>query len=280
MIKIVADTLSTIPVEKANELGIAYLPQIIIFGEESYRDDTEITTRVFLERLKNTKVLPKTAAPPPMLYHPIYQKAVENGDTLIVICPSTDLSGTYRSADVAAKDFPDLNVKIIDTRTISTGLGVLVLKSLEWVKQGLDADTIVANIQEMAPREKTYFVVDTLEFLHRGGRIGGAQALIGEILQVKPILTLKNGRVETFEKQRTHNRAIARLKEIVLGDCSHGVESHLCIQQGGAEDEAKALADYFKKTLNLPEVPIYEVPPAVLVHAGPGVVVATYFTEK
>jgi DegV family protein with EDD domain len=278
LIKIVADTLSCIPIEKANELGISYLPQIIIFGEESYRDDTEITPRKFLEKLKTAKILPKTAAPQPSLYYPIFQKALDEGDSLLVICPSVELSGTYRSAMVAAQDFPGLKIRIIDTKTIGAALGAMVFACLDWVKQGVDGDTIELKIQEMGTREKDYFVVNTLEYLHKGGRIGGAKALIGSIMQVKPILTLRNGKVEPFESQRTSLRALTRLKELVNNECPRSLQAHLCIQHGDAEEKAHTLADQFAKDFNLPAIPVFDLPPAILVHTGPGVVVATFFT--
>jgi DegV family protein with EDD domain len=154
MVKIVADTTSSISPDEASRLGLAYLPQIIIFGDESYRDDCEIDTSTFLQKLRSSKTMPKTAAPPPALYNPIYQQAVENGESVIVICPSAELSGTFRSATVAAQDFPGADIRIIDTKTIGSGLGSLVFQAVRWVQEGLDADTIESRIRDMAARER------------------------------------------------------------------------------------------------------------------------------
>jgi len=118
MIKIVADTTSGISPEKARELGIAYIPQIIIFGDEAYRDDTEIDNVTFLQKLRSSPVLPKTAAPQPPLYTPIFEEYGKPGNTIIVICPSAEVSGTVRSATVAAQDFPGADIRILDTKTI------------------------------------------------------------------------------------------------------------------------------------------------------------------
>jgi len=280
MIKIVADTLSGIPVKEACTLGIAYLPQIIIFGDQSFRDDSEINSKIFLEKLIVSSSLPKTAAPPPAFYTPIFNQLLSEGHTIIVICPSIELSGTYRSAMVAAQDFPQSDIRVIDTRTVAASQGSLVLKSLEWIEQGLDADTLVENIKEMASRERTYFIVDTLEFLRRGGRIGNARALVGSILQVKPILTLKDGRTEAAESQRTKHRAIARLHEIVIQNCPMEHDSFLAVQHGGVEEEANKLAADLKEKTGLDEIRVVELPPAVLTHAGPGALSISFFIKK
>jgi len=280
MVKIVADTLSCLSLEQARQLGIEYLPQIIEFGDnESYRDDTEIDSPTFIRKLRLASSLPHTAAPPPALYTPVYEKLIAKGDTILVICPSAEVSGTVRSAEVAAKDFPGADIRVIDTKSIASGLGMMVVEACEWVKQGLDADAITARLLEMASREKIYFLVDTLEYLQKGGRIGKAQALIGGLLQVKPILAFKDGHTEPVESQRTKRRAIARLCEIVEQTCPASVESHISIMHADALDEANYLVDYFKQCLHIPQIPIFFLPPAILVHAGPGAIGVSYFTS-
>jgi len=280
MIKIVADTTSCIAPEKAAELGIAYIPQIIIFGDDSYRDDNEMDSATFLKRLRASSSLPKTAAPPPVLYQPIYQEFAQPGNTIFVICPSAEVSGTVRSATVAAQEFPKADIRIIDTRSIGSGLGSVVLQAVEWVKEGVDAATLESNLRDMISREHVYFMVDTLEYLYKGGRIGGAQMLFGSLLQVKPILTVKDGRTEPVESQRTHKRALERVKQMVYSDCPHGPQAHITIMHGDAIDEASKLADELKANLGLTEVPTYQLPPAIMVHAGPGTLAISYFVEK
>src|SRR5512133_3796123 len=209
MIKIVADTVSCISPAEAQQLGLHYVPQFIIFGEESFRDDTEMNPTSFLKRLRASAVLPKTAAPPPDMYHPIFKELTEQGHTVLVITPTAELSGTYRSAWVAAQDFPDADIRVIDTKLIAGGLGAVVKQALKWANAGLEPDLVVEKIMEMSSREHVYFVVDTLEFLYRGGRIGAAKALFGSLLQMKPILTMSDGHTEAYESQRTHKRAIS-----------------------------------------------------------------------
>lgn len=278
MVTIVADTLSSIPPAKAVEMGIPYVPQIIIFGNDSYRDDYEMDSAAFIERLRKSPELPKTAAPPPSLYTPIYQKYATDGNTVIVIAPTADLSGTFRGAMVGAEDFPGADIRVIDTRTIGSGLGTIVLKAHEWANQGMDADTLVARITDMSARQRVYFVVDTLEYLHKGGRIGGAKMLMGSLLQVKPILQLTDGHIEPAENQRSKRRAISRLKELVQAEYPKNGNGYLTIMHGDAFEDAKRLADDFAAS-GFERPGIFNLPPAILVHGGPGVVAASFFVE-
>lgn len=278
MVTIVADTLSSIPPSMAVEMGIPYVPQIIIFGNDSYKDDYEMDSATFIERLRKSVELPKTAAPPPSLYAPIYAKYANDGNTVIVIAPTADLSGTVRGAMVGAEDFPGADIRVIDTRTLGSGLGTIVMKAHEWAKQGMDADTLVAKVKDLSSRQKVYFVVDTLEYLHKGGRIGGAKMLMGSLLQVKPILKLIDGHIEPAENQRTKRRAISRLKELVQAEYPKNGDGYLTIMHGDALQEAEALADDFAAS-GFTRPQIYNLPPAILVHGGPGIVAASFFVD-
>lgn len=280
MIKIITDTTCALPQQQMIDLGIPFLPQIIVFGEESYRDDTEIDTEHFLSKLRASSTLPKTAAPPPALYAPIYQECVDKGDSMVVIAPSLDVSGTFRSASIAAKEFPNANIHIIDSRTVAGGLGQLVLQAYEWAQQGMTIDDLVSHIKEMSTRNRTYFVADTLEYLFKGGRIGGAQALFGSILQVKPILKLLDGKTEAVETQRTKKRAVARMEELTVSEYPTEQDGRLSVSHCDALDEASALVEYFTNRLGLKnEIPIYQVPPAIVVHGGPKILSVSFFAN-
>jgi DegV family protein with EDD domain len=280
MIRIVSDTTAGLPRELTTRLEIPILPQIVIFGDSSYRDDTELDTNTFLNLLRTSPQLPKTSAPSPSLYNPIFEKAIETKDTIICIHPSAKISGTVRSAQVASHDFPNADICIVDTQTVACNLGTLVLLADQWAKENLDKNAILKRLDDFITRQRIYFLVDTLEYLHKGGRIGGAKALIGEMLQVKPILTLKNGQVEPYEQQRTKRRALARLIAITKEQCSANPNSHLCVMHADALPEANSLAEELKTLLNLKEIPIYEIPPAIVVHAGPGVLGVGFFVNS
>jgi DegV family protein with EDD domain len=279
MIKIVSDTTSTITPEEANRLGIYFLPQMIIFEEKAYRDDYEISTKEFLARLKSSSVSPKTAAPPPAFYMPIFEEITKNGDTALVLTPSSKVSGTYGSAMTAAKDFPNSKIHIVDTQAIGPGLGTMVKNAIKWVSEGVEISEIITRIEDMSKRLKIYFYVDTLEFLRRGGRIGGAMALAGSVLQIKPILVFKDGQVDQFEKQRTKKNALSRIVELVLEECPPNETSHLAILEADAMEDALVLKKQFSAALSIKEINISDLPPAIIVHAGPGVLAASFFTR-
>jgi DegV family protein with EDD domain len=279
MIQIIADTTCALPRETTIRLGIPVLPQIIIFGEESFRDDTELSTVSFLEKLRSSPTLPKTAAPPPALYNPIFREILGKGDIPLVLCPSADVSGTLRSAEVAANDFPGTEICIVDTRSVAGMLGAAVLLADQWAKQGMSLEKILTRLEILEKNQRTYFVVDTLEYLHKGGRIGGAKRLVGEMLQVKPILRLQDGRVEAYEQQRTRARALARLQELVAAECPKGEGSHLCLMQADAADAAGGLADALKRKIGVSTIPIYELPPAIVTHGGPGTLAVGFYSK-
>jgi DegV family protein with EDD domain len=267
---IVADTTCGLPRELLAKRGIPTVPQVVIFGEDSYHDDdTELDTATFLQKLKASAALPKTAAPEPPLYFPIFKAAQEKGESVIVIAPSAKVSGTVRSAEVAAQEFPGLDVRVIDSLTISCNLGSMVLVADSMAKAGAPADEIEAKIRDMIPRGRIFFVVDTLEYLAKGGRIGGAKKLLAELLEIKPILTIREGQVEPFEQQRTKKRAMARLAEVVAEQCPGTAESYLSVLQVEAEGEAQVFVEELKTRVPVPEIPIYELPPAIVVHGGP-----------
>jgi DegV family protein with EDD domain len=279
MTVIVADTTCGLPRDLLTQRGIPFVAQVVVFGAESYHDDGELDTASFLRKLKVAPVLPTTAAPEPALYHPIFRRAQEKGESVIVLAPSGKISGTVRSAQMAAQDFAGLDVRVIDTLTVSCNLGSLVLVAQAMARAGKSADDIEALVKEMIPRGRLYFVVDTLEYLAKGGRIGGAKALLGELIQIKPILTIRDGQAEPFEQPRTRRRALARLVEIVESQCPKSAESHLSVLQVAAEDEARDLAADLKSRMDLPEVSVYELPPAIVVHSGPGAMGVGFFAK-
>lgn len=279
MTVIVADTTCSLPRALLVSRGIPFVPQVVVFGEQSYHDEGELDTAAFLMKLKASPTLPKTAAPEPTLYHPIFQAAMEKQESVIVLAPSEKLSGTVRSAQTAAQDFVGLDVRVIDTRTVSCNLGSLVLEAQAMAEAGRTADEIAGRIEEMIPRGRLYFVVDTLEYLAKGGRIGGAKALLGELIQIKPVLAIRDGQAQAYEQPRTRKRSLLRLEEIVESQCPKSAEAHLSVIQVAAEQEAHELASRLQASMGLPSVPIYELPPAIVVHGGPGTIGVGFFVE-
>jgi len=266
---IIADTSCGLPPHLLQERGIPLIPQVVTFGDQSFHDDKDLDTATFLAKLKASRSLPTTSAPEPALYFPIFEEARRNRESIIVVAPTSKASGTVRSAETAAQDYRDVNICVIDTQTVSCNLGSLVLVADDMAKAGKCADEIVAKIKDLIPRGRLYFVVDTLEYLARGGRIGGAKRLLAELLEIKPILQVKDGQIEPFEQQRTKKRALRCLVEVAAEQCKGGEDAHLSMLQVAAEQEAESMVAELKSRIPVSNIPIYELPPAIVVHAGP-----------
>jgi len=279
MVKIITDTTACIDPDYAQAHQIPVIPQIITFGDQSFYEGIELDNSGFMSRLRNSPSLPKTAAPPPELFKLEFEKLVLSGEPILCIHPSCEVSGTVRSATVAAQDFPSADIRIIDSRMIAAPLLAMVKMAVFWAEAGYDIDTIEARIRSMIPRSRIYFLVDTLDYLAKGGRIGGASALLGNILQVKPILTVKEGKVEPFEKQRTHSRAIARLIEIAKEQFPQNGDGHLYVMHADAKAEADKLVNILSGCFELKDIPIIDLPPAIVVHGGPGILALSFFVN-
>jgi DegV family protein with EDD domain len=277
MIHIVTDTTSCINPDIARRLDIPVIPQVINFGEESFLEGVDIDYNTFMERLKTSKDLPKTAAPPVQEFIKVFEHLVLKNEPILCIHPSSDVSGTLRSAQTAAAEFPGANIRVVDTRLVASPLGILVEMASRWASEGQDIDTIERRIMDYSARCRIYFLVATLDHLIRGGRIGGAQALVGSLLQIKPILTFRDGRVDQYDKARTMRNALTRLKEIVEEQYPKGQEAHLTILHGGAPEEGRRLAEDMQQTLGVPFPGVYEMPPAIVTHVGSGVLGIGFF---
>jgi DegV family protein with EDD domain len=277
MVKIITDTTSGISEEIARRYQIPVIPQIINFGNKSYYEGLDIDNAMFMKMLRESRELPKTAAPPPELFVKEFTKIVPQGDTILCIHPSAEVSGTVRSATVAAQDFPGADIRIIDTRTIGSPLSTLVQLAAEWAVAGETGNIIEQKIRQLIPRSRIYFLVATLEYLAKGGRIGGATALLGGLLQIKPILIFKDGVVDQFEKERTQKRAILRVIELVKSQAPRDASAYLSVMHAAVPEEGQEFADKLCKEFNLSTIPILDVPPAIVTHGGPGILAAGFF---
>ncbi|MGC9395444.1 MAG: DegV family protein [Anaerolineae bacterium] len=285
MVKIIGDTTSGFPKTYAKQYDIPIIPQVINIDGVSYLEGIDIDYHTFLTKLRTVRELPKTAAPPPELFVEAYQRFAPSKEPILCILPSAIVSGTVRSATVALQmaienGLTDLDVRIIDTQLIASPVATLIKLAAEWAIAGMDADTIEARVRALSRRGRIYFSVETLKYLAMGGRIGGAAALVGSALQVKPVLTFRNGQVEAFEKVRTHKRAVDRLKELVTTQISRDGDGFLSIMHADVADEAQELAGEMRARLGISDVPILAVPPAIVTHGGPGVLGAGFFTAQ
>jgi len=279
MVKIITDTTSVLPAELAQQYGIPVIPQVIIFGQRTFLEGVELDHAAFMQQLSASREAPKTAAPPSELFAEQFRRLAPLGEPILCLHPSAQVSGTVRSAALAAQDFHGADIRIIDTQIIGSPLATLVTLAAEWAAADLSADEIEARVRDLSGRCRIYFLVNTLEYLARGGRIGGAAALLGSLLQVKPILTFRNGRVDVLERQRTWARALTRLQELVTLECPPRPGAYLAVMHAGASDAGHALAGDLAVALGLGIVPVYNMPPAIVTHAGPGVLGVGFFIE-
>ncbi len=277
-VRIVSDTLAPLSQEFAAAHHLEWVPQVVLFGEESFLEEKELSYADYIRRLKSSPQLPKTAAPPPGLLIDAYRRQLAEATTILSIHPSSDVSGTIRSAETARAAFPGADIRVLDTRTVGGNLVTMVQLAVEWAESGIGADEIMDRLRALIPRGRIYFLVATLEYLQKGGRIGGATALIGGVLQIKPLLELKDGRVEPLEKVRTHHAAVERLKELVCENCPRAAEGHVCVMHADDETEAQGLVRDLQASLGVAAIPIYSLGAVTTTHAGPGALGVGFFT--
>ncbi len=280
MVKIITDSTAGLSRVAASKLDIPIIPQVIHFGDDSFLEGVDLDNAGFMQRLKLSRALPKTAAPPPELFIEQFKKLAPLNEPILCIHPSSELSGTVRSATAARAEFPDADIRIIDTRVIGSALCTLVTLAAEWAARGETADSIESKLRALSQRCHIYFLVATLDYLARGGRIGGASAVVGSILQIKPILALRDGKVDLLERERTHKKAWTRLTELVYEHIDREGHGYLSVMHAAVPEQAKSLADEMRAYLNLDEIPLLDVPPAIVVHGGPGILAAAFFSKQ
>jgi DegV family protein with EDD domain len=216
-VRIVTDSSCDLPQTMADALGISIVPLSVRFGNDEYIDRTTITTDEFWSKCAASAVLPETAAPPPGLFEQTYRDLAAQGATsVVVISLSSALSATMQSAELAAKSVAgSVDVRVIDSRNASMGLGLTVIECAERAKAGASVDEIVALAHDLIPRTHVFGALDTLENLKKGGRIGGAKAMLATALSIKPLIEVKDGVVEEAGKQRTRSKALAFLVDVL-----------------------------------------------------------------
>ncbi len=280
MVKIITDTTSCLSPEFAQRYAIPVIPQVINFGNDSYLEGVNMDIREFMARLKSSPELPKTAAPPPELFIEAFQKLIPSNEPILCLHPSAEVSGTVRSATIAAAEFPQADIHIVDTRLVASPLGSLVELSTTWAASGKGVTEIKQKVMDMSAQCRLYFMVSSMDFLARGGRIGGAQALLGSMLQIKPILTFRDGKVDQFGKERTLKHALERIKALVMQEYPKKQDGYLTVLHAGVADQGQALAEDLCLQLGLKNVPVYDMPPAIVTHGGPGILGVAFFCEN
>jgi len=275
-IRIVTDSTADIPQEIRQELGIEMVPLKVHFGNETYEDGVTIHPKQFYSKLSESQELPTTSQPSPVDFLELYRKLAAEPDTHIIsIHLSSAFSGTYQSALLAKSLMEDkANITVVDSKSASYGIGMLVVAAAEAARAGKTADECLEIVRRLRKETKLYFLVDTLEYLQKGGRIGKASAVLGSLLNIKPILTIDDeGVVAPVDKVRGQKKAMARIIEL-LNEQVRADRVRLIVAHSNAEQTAKELASMLERQFHSDGVLYTEIGPVIGTHVGPGTVAA------
>lgn len=275
-VAIVTDSTAYIPAELVEQYDIRVAPQVLIWGEQSFEDGVDIQPEEFYTRLQNARVMPTTSQVTPKSFDRIFEELHNLGCDILAILISAKLSGTIQSAVQARANYPQARIEIVDSNSVAMALGFQVLQVARAVAKGADIETCKAIAEEARQHTGVVFAVDTLEFLHRGGRIGGGARFIGTALNIKPILEVKDGTIEAVERVRTRKKSLKRLVDLVAERVQGQTPLRLATLHANAPEEAKTLLEQACTRLQVEESVFSEVSPVVGTHAGPGTIGLAY----
>jgi DegV family protein with EDD domain len=273
-IAVVTDSTTYLPSNLVEKYNISIAPQVLIWGEQTYKDGVDIRSQEFFTRLKTAKIMPTTSQVAVISFQEMFQDLVNKGYEVLAILVSSKLSGTVQSA-IQARDLMGNardKVHVVDSQSVAMALGFQATAVARAIEAGANISEAKALAEKSHEYTGVFFAVDTLEFLHRGGRIGGAQRFLGTMLNMKPILAIQDGRVEGIERIRTKSKALDRVFEMVTEKTKGKSPIRIATLHANAADEARTLLARAEKELNPIESVFTEVSPTVGTHAGPGTV--------
>jgi DegV family protein with EDD domain len=271
LVRIVTDSTADLPAEIVTRYGITVVPLQVLFGAESFRDGVDIHPELFYRKLREAKELPTTSQPSPTEFAAVYRELARDGSPVVSLHLSLELSGTYQSARIGAAGVDGADITVIDTRSASIGLGLIVLEAAKAAQAGKSKEEIIFLLERLIAGSHLLLVVDTLEYLQKGGRIGKAQALLGSLLSIKPILILRDGVVTPLEKVRGQAKALTRLAELAAAEVSPDDRVIVSVAHAAAPEAAEALKTKIKPLFpNLAAIFTNEVGPVIGTHVGPG----------
>lgn len=274
-VRIVTDSASDLPEDVASELGIEIVPLTIRFGDEELVDRRDVTPEEFWKRCEGSATLPETAAPPPGAFETVYRSLAADGATgIVVVCLSAALSATMQSAELAARAVNDVvPVTVVDSRSVTIGQGMIAVAAARLAATGADLAAVVDAVHSLADRTKVWGALDTLDNLKKGGRIGGAKALLASVLSIKPIIEVRDGKVEEGGKQRTRSKALAFLVEKVR---SYGPIENVAVMHAACPD-VDAFVDRLRPFVG-DDIVVSNIGPVVGSHAGLGTIGVAFQT--
>ncbi|WP_028550365.1 DegV family protein [Paenibacillus sp. UNC451MF] len=275
-IRVVTDSTADIPADVRKALNIELVPLKVHFGTETYRDSVDMGPEAFFEKLAAHSSLPTTSQPSPVEFMETYKRlADESKGPIISIHLSSHMSGTYQSALLAQSMLEEqVDLTIIDSLTASYGIGMLAVTAAEAAREGKSKDEIVSMLKTIRSEQKIYFLVDTLEYLQKGGRIGKAAALLGSLLNIKPILSISDeGEVFSVDKVRGQKKAMARIMELLKAD--YGDKPlHVTVAHANNNPYAEEMSALLREHFTIQSLDYAKIGPVIGTHAGPGAVAA------
>ncbi len=277
-VKIVTDSSACLPVKSVEELGITVVPAYVCFGAKTYRDGIDLTTEQFYERLVSSKILPTTAVPAPTIFAEAYDKLAKETDEILVITISHKLSAIYKTALQAVELMKrKCRIEVIDSQWALMAEGLIVMAAAKAAQAGASFDEVAALTQKNIPRADIRIAFDTLEYLQRGGRIGKAQAFLGSVLKINPILCIKDGETYPVARERSRAKSIEHLYNFAIG---YSRIEEMAIEDATTPNEAEMLAE--RINTKFPKERIYrtKVSPAVGVHVGPHVLAVSVLGDR
>lgn len=278
-IAIVVDSTAYIPERLIKKHKIHVIPQILQWEGESLLDGVDIKPDEFYKRLQSASEIPTTSQPSAGEFAEFLKKVSKKADGIVVILISDHLSGTLDSARSAVNMLDDIQVEIIDSQSTSMGLGWIALSAARAAEAGASFEEVTKLATELVAKSRIIFVVDTLEYLHKGGRIGGAQRLMGSMLSVKPLLNLEDGRIEPLASVRTKKKAIAQMLDVIEEEIKGKPIVRMAIVNALASEEASALEEKVQTQFNPVELLQVDISPVIGTHVGPGTVGVAYLVE-
>ncbi len=277
-IAVVTDSTAYLPPELVAQYGIHVMPQQLIWGDETFLNGVTIDPPTFYERLSRSGDIPTTAQASAGEFAHLFAEVARNADGIVGVFISTELSGTVASALAAQELLPDLPIEVVDSRFTTMGLGFVALAAARAAAEGKGLAEVAAAARELVPRVNVLFIVETLEYLHRGGRIGGASRLLGSALRIKPLLHLTEGRIDALERVRTKRKAVERMLE-VMAERVGNATVHAAVIHANAPEEAARLREQVRERFPHTELYLAELSPVIGTHVGPGTVGVAFYAE-
>jgi len=279
---VVTDSTANLPSELVEEYGIPIIPLNVHWGQEMYKDGITLDSETFYRWLQEREDFPTTSQPSVGEFIEFFQEVAETyqADTIIGIFISSVLSGTFASATQAKEQLPELRIEVVDSYSVSMGVGFQVLVAARAIREGASVDEALAQVCRTRDNTHLIFVVDTLEYLHRGGRIGGAARLLGTALNLKPVLAIESGQVEALGKVRSRRKSLRELMKIAEERLNGYRPVELAVVQAVAEGEAALLMRQVSERFKPGQLYTSILTPVVGTHGGPGTVGVVFYTEK